>query len=108
MTIHLHVERLVLEGIAVDGADRVRLERAVVAELTRLLTPAQGVAHDARSLGGVLHGGALVTLPAGQMQMQAGQSAAMLGVQIAQSVVGVLRGSGPNLTPGAPSGGARK
>jgi hypothetical protein len=85
MTIRVHVERLALEGLAVAGADRARLERAVVAELTRLL----GDAGVAGALTGAV-GGAVATLPAAEVRLRPGGSAASLGVEVARSVYGAL------------------
>jgi hypothetical protein len=86
MTIRMHVEHLALEGLAVSGADRARLERAVVAELTRLL----GGADAARALAGDLGGGAVASLPAAEVRLRPGDSAATLGAQVARSVYGAL------------------
>lgn len=85
MTIRLHVERLTLDGFALNGAERVRLERAVVAELTRLLggADAAGALRD-------LPGGAVPALRAAEVRLWAGEPASSLGAQVARSVYGAL------------------
>ncbi len=81
MNIDLHIERLVLEGIAVSHADRARLQNALETELVRLL-----------SSGGLNRsfeaGIALPSVKAGNIEMKPGQGAAELGRQIAQAVYG--------------------
>lgn len=50
MRVTLHIERLVLDGLPVDGAGRAQLRAAVEAELVRrlqLVAPAAGRAVDA-------------------------------------------------------------
>jgi len=37
MNVHLHIDRLVLDGIPMSAADRPRLQAAVEAELARLI-----------------------------------------------------------------------
>ena len=81
MTITLHIERLVLEGIALDRTQREQLRAAVEAELTRLLTG------DGLS-GGLAQGGAVPNVPAAPIQLAADNDPGALGQQIAQSVYG--------------------
>jgi hypothetical protein len=87
MTIRLHVERLALEGLALNGAERARLERAVVTELTRLLEAGQSSEH---ARGAFVDGGAIPGLRGAEVRMQHGDSAATLGVQVARSVYGAM------------------
>jgi hypothetical protein len=86
MTIRLHVERLALEGLTLTGAERVRLERALVGELTRLLE-AEGAE---RVHGAFVDGGAIAGLRGSEVVMAPGESTAALGVQVARSVYGTM------------------
>jgi hypothetical protein len=86
MTIRLHVERLALEGLTLTGAERARLEHAVVGELTRLLE-ADG---PERAHGAFVEGGAIAGLRGAEVVMAPGGSTAALGVQVAQSVYGAM------------------
>lgn len=86
MTMRFHVERLALEGISVNSAERVQLERAVIAELTRLFSGA-GAERMSGAFGG---GGAVASRAGGEVRMQPGESMATLGVQVAQSVYGAI------------------
>lgn len=79
MTITLHIERLVLEGIALDRAQSAQLRAAVEAELTRLLTS------DGLS-GALAQGGAVPDVPAAPIQLAADGDPGALGQQIARSV----------------------
>lgn len=84
-SISLHIERLVLEGVAL-GPGQERLVRAAAeAELARLLG-AGGLAAGLRA------GGALAGLPAGALRVEAAGGPAELGRQIARSVYGGIGG----------------
>jgi hypothetical protein len=79
--IHLHIERLILDGLPVERAQGPLVQAAVEAELARLLTEnGLGVAFGA---GGVVPG-----IDANGIQLSPGSSPAQLGRQIAQSVYG--------------------
>jgi hypothetical protein len=98
MTIRLHVERLALEGLAVAGGDRARLERAVVGELTRLL---DGGDSAARATGAFGAGGAIAGLRGADVQMQPGGTMAGLGAEVARAVFGALVPvAGADVVPG--------
>lgn len=81
MNINLHIERLVLEGVPVEGRHAAHVKAAVEAELTRLLTE-NGLSSRLQS------GAALPRLHADAIQLGAEQTPAQLGQQIAGSVYG--------------------
>jgi hypothetical protein len=84
--IQLHIERLVLEGVAIAPGQRALLQAAVEAELGRLLT--QGGLTE-----GLAGGGALPSIRASAIQLAPGGDPQRMGTQIAQSVYG---GIGPS------------
>jgi hypothetical protein len=77
MKIHLHIERLVLDGIAVDQP-RV-LRAALERELTSRLMEG-GLSPDLRS------GGAVPSVRGGAIELGQGSNSARLGTQIAGAV----------------------
>jgi hypothetical protein len=79
MNIHLHIERLILDGMPITNQQGPLVQTAVEAELTRLLTE-QGFANSLQA------GGALPLLQAQPVQFTPGNSPVQLGTQIAQSV----------------------
>lgn len=80
MWIELHIERLVLDGVALEGSrERALLQSSVESELTRLLTEG-GLSHE---LSG---GGAVPSVAAGNIQLPNGGDPRHLGSQIAQAV----------------------
>lgn len=81
MNIELHIERLILDGLAIEPGQRADIQAAVEGELTRLLV-ANGLRADLRS------GGALPLLRAGAINVSSQTNAMQLGNQIAQSVHG--------------------
>jgi hypothetical protein len=81
MNVNLHIERLILEGIDLDPAERPLLQAALEAELGRLLTEG-GVGTD---LAG---GGAVPSVRAGGFEMSGERDPVRLGQQIAGSVYG--------------------
>ena len=85
MSIHLHIEKLVLDGVDAGGGPQL-LQGAIEAELTRLL--------GAGALGTLRKGVALprVSLPA--ISMQAGEAAASLGTRIAAADAGGIGQAG--------------
>jgi hypothetical protein len=77
MTVHVHIERLVLDGLA-DPPDRAVVQAALSAELSRLL--------GARGLGPDLAAGAArARLDAGSISVAPGDPA-LLGQSIASAV----------------------
>ena len=87
--IHLHIERLILDGLPIEHGQGPHVQAAVEAEMTRLLTE-NGLAEHLQS------GGALPRLNAHAIQLAPGASPAQLGQQIAQSVFGGLGNTRPS------------
>jgi hypothetical protein len=83
VTIRLHIERLVLDGLPVGPGGAARLQAAMQAELARLL--ASGRLNPA-----LRSGGAIPELPAGATRFDRGPSPARMGVLIARSVYDAL------------------
>ncbi|MFL6196539.1 MAG: hypothetical protein ACJ75H_20325 [Thermoanaerobaculia bacterium] len=81
MKVNLHIDRLVLEGIDLDHAQRPLLQAAVETELGRLLAQG-GVGADFAG------GGAVPSVRAEGFEIGADGGPARLGTQIAQSVYG--------------------
>lgn len=81
MKINLHIDRLILDGIDLDAAQRPVLQAAVEAELGRLLAEG-GVGAD---LAG---GGAVPSVRAAGFEMGGEGNPRQLGAQIARSVYG--------------------
>jgi hypothetical protein len=81
MSLHLHIDRLVLDGLPLRAVDRAALQAAVETELARLLSEG-GLAP------GLVEGGAVPALRGGSLQEGRGDKAAGLGTQIAQAVYG--------------------
>jgi hypothetical protein len=67
VNVNLHIERLVLDGIAVEPAGRLVLQAAVEAELGRLL--AQGGIGSSFAVGG-----AMASLRAGGFHLSGGET----------------------------------
>jgi hypothetical protein len=80
MHIELHIERLVLDGVALSSRDRAALTRAVSSELSRLLT--NGLHPD------VLSGGAHAAVTGGSIAFDTAAGGGRLGEQIARAVHG--------------------
>ena len=81
MTIHVHVDRLVLDGLDLGARDAEALRDALGAELRRLL--------DERPPAG-LTAGAVRSLRAPSVALDAGASAGAIGSQVAGAVHGSL------------------
>ncbi len=79
MNINLHIERLVLDGVAVAPGERPRLQAAVETELARLLAEG-GLSEELRG------GGAVPSVRAGGIRLTGQGDAAGLGRQIAGAV----------------------
>ena len=79
MKINLHIEKLVLDGIAVDRTQGSKLRAAVEQELTRLL------AHDGLSAQ-LSTGGAIPQLRGGNIKLRKGSPPGSMGVNIAHAV----------------------
>src|SRR3712207_1240881 len=94
-SIHIHIERLVLDGIALPHAQRPLLQAALEAELARLLAE-RGLAD------GLASGIQVPSLRSSAIPLAHPGEPARLGAQIAQSVYGSLGAS----TSGTPPTGA--
>jgi hypothetical protein len=79
VTVHVHIERLVLDGLPVPPAQRPVLQAAVEAELARRLATG-----DPRS--GPLSGGTFARLATQTIHLSAQSNAGTLGRQIADAV----------------------
>lgn len=81
MNINLHIERLVLDGLPIEASQRRVVQAAVEAELSRLLTVG-GISASLQS------GGAMPSLRADALQLNADSNPRQIGNQIAQSIYG--------------------
>lgn len=79
MNINLNIERLILDGLPIEGGDSASLRLAIETELTRLFMQS-GIAPSLQT------GTALPSLRADAIQLSAQNSPAQLGRQIAGSV----------------------
>jgi hypothetical protein len=86
MTIRLHIDRLVLDGLPIPLHQAELVRDALAAELTRLFT-AGGDATGLLSSGGAIPELAVDPLAVGSI---AGSNPATLGTQLAQSIHGGL------------------
>lgn len=77
--IHVHIERLILDGLSIERSQGPLVQEAVEAELSRLLTE-NGLATDLQA------GVSMPSVNTNGIQLSAGNSPAQLGSQIAQSV----------------------
>jgi hypothetical protein len=80
VNVELHIDRLVLEGIDLDHAQRPVLQAALEAELGRLI--GEG------GVGSLAAGGAVPSVRAEGFQMSGDGNPAQLGRQIAGAVYG--------------------
>ena len=81
MNIQVHIERLILDGVALGVGEGPRLQAAVEMELGRLLAErgiANGLASDV----------AVDSVRGGAVQLQPGAGGSGLGKQVAQAVYG--------------------
>jgi hypothetical protein len=79
MKIHLHIDRLVLDGIAIERAHAGKVRAAVEHELTRLMASG-GTVESLRQ------GGAVPYLRGGNIRISKENQPATLGRQIATAV----------------------
>jgi hypothetical protein len=84
VSIHLHIERLVLEGLPLEAAQGPAVQAAIEDELTRLL----GKGGITRDLG---LGGAVATRRGGDISIVSGDTSDCLGEKIAGAVYGGMR-----------------
>jgi hypothetical protein len=78
MNVNLHIERLILDGLAIESRQQSALQTAIKTELGRLF--AQG------DFPWALRGGAVPTLRANSIQLTSQSDLAPLGRQIAGSI----------------------
>ena len=84
MTVHLHIERLVMEGLSLGSLDHHQVKAVVESELGSLLL--------SHGLGeAVQNGGEISFLSGNTIHMQSQQSPTTLGRHIARSVYGGLK-----------------
>jgi len=81
MSIHLHIERLVLDGLPLEAAQGPAVQAAVEAELTRLLA-------DRGLTPGLRFGGAVAMARGSDIRIADGDTPARLGEKIAGAVHG--------------------
>jgi hypothetical protein len=77
--VHLYIDRLILDGLPVDGVQTRQLQTAVESELTRLLT-------EGSLTEEVYRGGAVPVVGVDGIQLTADATPAQIGMQIAQSI----------------------
>jgi hypothetical protein len=83
MSLHLHIDRLVLEGTALSPRDAARLQAALSAELQTLL--------QARELhSGLARGTALPTFPAAPLSLPSAPNPQAFGRQLAGHLADTL------------------
>lgn len=81
MSVHLHIEHLVLEGLPVEVGDGGSVQAAVETELTRLLA-------DGALGPGLFAGGARPSVASEDIHLTGNETPATLGRQIGQTVYG--------------------
>jgi hypothetical protein len=79
MNINLHIERLVVDGLAMPHQHRPIFQAAVEAELGRLLG-------ENGLMPGMMTGGSWPSLAANAIQLASGSNPNQLGQQVAQAV----------------------
>lgn len=84
MSVRIHIDRLVLDGVSVRAADRLRLQAAVEAELARLITSG-GLAPE------LAQGIAVPAVRAPQIALAPHAKPAQLGASIAGAVYGGVK-----------------
>ena len=83
MNIHVHIERLILDGLPVTTAQGPLVQAAVESEISRLLG-ADGLSASLRV------GGALPSVAGGTIELRSNPGPVDLGKQIATAVSGAL------------------
>lgn len=85
MNVRIHIDRLVLDGLALNAADRPQLGAALESVLARLIA-AGGLSPD------LAHGAALPSLRAPAMTVARNAKPAAVGASIARAVYGEVGG----------------
>jgi hypothetical protein len=83
MNINLHIDRLILDGLDLDHAERPLLQTAVQTELSRLLT-AGGLTNE------ITNAGAIPRVAGNAIEVQQQQGPQDTGRRIAASVYGAI------------------
>jgi hypothetical protein len=83
MRIRLHVDRMSIEGLALNTAHGAQLQAAIEVELSRLLVT--GGIH-----GELANGGSFDRLDGGRIQTSSGAAPRDLGAQIARAMYGCI------------------
>jgi hypothetical protein len=81
MTIHLHIDQLVLDGLPVETCDAAVVQAAVEMELTRLFT-------NGAIAPGLRTGGARASVPSQGIRLTGNETPAIVGQQIGRAVYG--------------------
>jgi hypothetical protein len=89
VNIRLHIERLVVNGVALEPGARGRLQAALEKELTRLLASGDGALYPA-----LLAGGTMPRLEVGSIVLSGDGNATQLGKSVAGVIYGGLKGTG--------------
>lgn len=85
MTIHLHIKRLILDGLSVRPGDGAPFQAAVEAELSRLLTQS-GIPGDFQTAGNQAR------IDAPVLQLMSSPDAKALGAQVGEGIYGAFAG----------------
>lgn len=86
MNIHMHIERMIIEGVDLPPAQRHLLQAAVEAELGRLLA-AREISTNFKNVG------SQVGIVAPVLQLNSSPDAKVLGAQVGASVYSAITGS---------------
>jgi hypothetical protein len=81
MTIHVHIERLVLDGLPMTRAQAPRVQAALEAELGHLLS-------DGKLSPELLSGGSMPQVPGGTIRLSGQCDPAGMGRQVARALYG--------------------
>lgn len=84
MDIHLHIDRIVLDGLSLGHHDHHQVMRAVELELANLLQ-IQGLGEPFQKSG------AIPVIPAGTINLELNQNPGSLGQTLARSIYGGLK-----------------
>jgi hypothetical protein len=85
MSIRIHIERLILDGLPVQPRDGALFQAAVEAELSRLVT-LSGIPSDFQT------GGNQARIDAPALQLMSSPDAKVLGAQVGEGIYGAFAG----------------
>ena len=83
MKIVVHIERVVLDGVALPGGERRALWASLQTELERMLAAGTG-------MNQLRHGHALASVRGGDIRVRTGMNSKVIGKEIAGAVYGGL------------------